>query len=165
MNTLKQPLVNVLEVQETCGLSKNVDSKEYDKFILTAQNTRLRGVLNDAFIDAVITYRFTPSAEVNTDYDYILERFIEPFLCHESFSRYIPTSNLKSVRSGVKKTQGEGLEDAGTKEINALIGLHQKDAETFLESLICYLDENKSAFPLYESKNEPLEDHSIFTLR
>ena len=157
MTELKTPLVNLLDVQEFCGLSRNITEKEYNRFILTAQNTVLREELGEDLVDALVNL----GTDVNLEM--LLDDFVKPFLSHESFVHYSMQSSMKSTKSGIKRMEGENTESGSRGEYSSVSSLHQKNADAYLKRTICFLEDNIDNFPLYTSKKQPVAKRSIFT--
>lgn len=164
MNSFKIPLVNLESVQEYCGLSRNVTEKEYNRFILTSQNTRLRELIGEDMVEDLITYKEI-GGEGDEDFSLLQSNYVEPFLCFDSFTQYSPQSSIKSTKSGVKRMKGENTENSSKDELSQVSSINQKNADNFAKRMICFLEENFEKFPSYKVKEEPVLRRSIFTIK
>tara|TARA_R110002012_G_scaffold289291_1_gene482305 strand:+ start:2634 stop:3131 length:498 start_codon:yes stop_codon:yes gene_type:complete len=164
MNTFKTPLIELETVQEYCGLSRNVTEKEYNRFILTSQNTRLRNLIGEEMVDDLVTYKDL-GGEGDEDFSLLQSNYIEPFLSHDSFVQYSPQSSIKSTKSGVKKMKGENTENSSKDDLSHVSSINQKNADNFAKRMICFLEENAEKYPSYTKKEEPVLRRSIFTIK
>jgi hypothetical protein len=163
MKYLKTPLVNLIDVQDLCGLSRNIEEKEYNRFILTSQNTMLRELLGEDLVNALVDHVCLVAEDANLEI--LLETYVKPTLSHDSFVHYTTQSSMKSLKSGVKRTGGENTENGSANEYSAVTSLHQKNVDSYVKRMICYLEENLDLFLTYETKTEPIQARSIFTTK
>tara|TARA_R110000824_G_scaffold756_5_gene4744 strand:+ start:1490 stop:1984 length:495 start_codon:yes stop_codon:yes gene_type:complete len=161
MNYLTTPLVPLIEVQVHCGLSQNITNKEYDRFILTSQNTMLREQLGEDLVDALIDY--VVDMPVDANLEALLENYVKPLLSHDSFVHYAPQASMKSVKAGVKRMVGESTENGARNEFSNVTSLHQKNSDAYLKRMLAFLELNLEIYPLYASKCVPILKRSIFT--
>jgi hypothetical protein len=160
---LVTPLASLTDIQLHCGLSQNITNKEYDRFILTSQNTMLREDLGEALVDALVDYVVTPTTDINLEN--LLETYVKPLLSHDSYVHYSPQSSIKSVKSGMKRMSGEETETGSRNEYSHVTSLHQRNSDAYSKRMLAFLELNLDLYPLYTTKCVPVLKRSIFTVK
>lgn len=169
-NIKKTPFINLVDVQEYCGLSRNITEKEYNKFIISVQNLNLRKILGKDLLNLIGTEVCSGNPSESTED--IMEDFLIGYICFMSFSHYAGVSTNKNTKQGIVKITGDNSESLNRNETNKEVSFNQKQADFYAELLEemleedYLLDEVDRIYPLYESKIgcSPLENATIFSI-
>ena len=157
----KTTIIHLGPVVEYTGLSKNITTQEYNRFILSVQNLQLKNELGKELVEELVS-QVCENTVTESNELLILE--IEPFLSFSSYAKYCGSSEIKPTRSGNKKTTGDNTTSPNKQDIGKLVDFNQREADQYLCQLIEFMEDNLNTYPLYVSRQkETSERRTIFT--
>lgn len=140
-----------------------LDDERIKPFILEAQNTDLKPVLNNALFYDFIT-NFDDTLPINQPYTDLLngkewtidsnvEFFegVKPMLCYYALARFIEGNPFHVTRFGVVTKIQQQSEKATPEEIRMICNGLRSSAISYQNDVIRFLENNPTNYPLYNT--------------
>lgn len=139
-------------VKSNSTLDNNTAGKYILSAIRSAQDTSLFSVIGECLLSSVQQKVLDGSitSEENFNYKYLLDNYIQDFLCMQVLSDIIVPVTYKLSNFGVMNSDDEKATVVDNKEINLVRDYYQFKADEYKRRLQEYLRKNKELFPELE---------------
>lgn len=164
METLLITIDDILQYRQI-DRQKNTD--DLNGRILSVQRNQLRNLLSDAFyydlINNVAGYTALIDGESYTnDGDNVQYFGLKPFIVFHVLNSLVTSNNFKLSDMGNVNMLDTTFNKASAEEIREIKQEFTSEANNYRNNIIEYLEEKKSTYTLYESKNQkPTIDFDI----
>lgn len=162
-------IINVIVGNTTILTLNNVNSIEVNGYITIEEvqgtispiNKKQYKVLSIANNDIEVSFDSTGlvytanSGEVNrilSSVNYLLIQQSKPYLIYNSYSKYLPYSNIKNTVSGAMVHNTGEASPPTDKTLGILSNFEVVSADFEERKIYDYLETNKTVYPLYQSK-------------
>lgn len=141
-------------VKSNSTLDNNTAGKYILSAIRSAQDTALFSIIGECLLSSIQQKILDKSIddEENYDYKYLLDNYIQDFLCMQVLSDIIIPVSYKLSNFGVMNSDDEKARVVDNKEINLVREYYQFKADEYKRRMQEYLIRNRGAFP--ELKND-----------
>lgn len=159
---MKTPLITVEEMKEFIGITSNLNTqKDLDPHIIGAQDLELRNFCGESFYLAIEDDLLSSPSLVEFEdlwngsrYQYGGKDYqhdgLKAVLIWHSYARHLAHVGIKSTPSGMMNKLNQYSEKASDQSINRLIKEARSMATAHENRVKCFLERNKSDYPLYD---------------
>lgn len=137
-------------------ISGTIDTDKILFFIYQAQTFHIQNYLGTKLYDKI--YNDINNDTLTTDYQYLLNEYIQPALIHFFMVEFLEFSPFEIKNGGIFKHNSETGTQPTIEEIDRLTQKHRNKAEFYTRRMIDYLTFNASSkFPeYYTNQNEDM---------
>jgi hypothetical protein len=144
-------LITRQDIVEQTVLGGVVDTDKYLQNIKYAQDAKLRVIIGDDLLAKLETDVI--NSTLTGDYLTLVNSYIKNYLTYAAASDYILTAGINVTNGGVTSYSPDNGTQATREQINILSTNVENKAEHYGQTMIKYLDNNRSLFPEYKGSS------------
>lgn len=137
-----------LTIDDTQGTISTINKKQYT--VLSKNNTDIE--INFDSTGLIWTVNSGEANRILSNTNYLLIQQSKPYLLYNSYSKYLPYSNIKSTVSGAMVHNVGEASVPSDKTLGILSNFEVVSADFEERKIYDYLEKNKDIYPLYQSK-------------
>jgi hypothetical protein len=154
-------LVQRSDITDYRSLSANLNvEKKLNPFILAAQNMDLKGLIGNAFLNALVKdFSGSPSLATYSDLfngsewtcsgKQYKHHGLKSVLSLFSYARYVIDSNSESTAFGTQEKKNEYSDQIEWRKLTAMQENAEQEALAYWEDVKQFLNDNSSSYPLW----------------
>lgn len=142
-------LINSNLIKSITNISDNVADSYILPAISLAQDIDLESVIGTSLKEALqeIVYDNLIDTDGYSNYKYLLDKYIQPYLTYTTIVYLIPTLATKIANAGIIKTDDEKMYNISSNEVDKLKAYYQHLADVYKNRLQRYLIAEYNAYP------------------
>lgn len=142
-------LVNANLIKSITNISDNTADSYILPAISLAQDIDLEATIGTSLKETLqeIVYDNMIDTDGYSNYKYLLDKYIQPFLCYTTITHLVPTVAYKIANAGILRTDDEKSYNVSTNEVDKIKAYYQHLADVYKNRLQRYLIAEYNTYP------------------